>query len=65
MSHQKLVHKSVKKDVFKDYTATMDYQGYYNNNGEVLLFYKVNGNLVEGPVLATSTEIVFYATIDS
>jgi len=51
------------KDVFKDYTATMDYQGFFNNNGEVLLFYKVNSNLVEGPELATSTETYFHVSI--
>ena len=51
------------KEVFKYHAGTMDYQGFFNNDGEVLLFYKVNGNLVDGPQLATSIEKFFYVSI--
>jgi hypothetical protein len=54
---------STLKESFKKYVKNMDYQGFFNNDGEVFLFYKMNINLTDGPKLASFTETYFYVSI--
>lgn len=49
------------KEMFDDISYEMDYQGFFNNNGEIFVFYRLNVSYE--PILFSSDERYFFTTV--
>ena len=54
------LHEGIMKK-YKDYTEHIDYQGFYNDNGEIFLFYKSES--LQEPRKVTGNEKYYFCTI--
>jgi len=57
-----LLHSNI-QSIYQKITGELDYQGLYNINDKVYLFYKMDDNLDDGPLYVTNNAKFFFAGI--